>query len=159
MSKTTLLAISIILLSAVVWMLHFNQDQEIENHWEQVKYNSSEIDKLRNQIDNDLKESQIRLDESAKYNKFQEALNKIDKNDYSEDYNCYEFTKDLQKELAKLDIKSYIAITKNREHAHLLVPVEATEGRFLGIDNNYEIMEIRDIDLEVLDIEITNPND
>ena len=156
MSKTndtlTIYILLTILGLAVITTITYNinQDQEIEHLNKLIKIGDIQVIVLSDALE----EFKIRLDENRRYNKFQEALNKIDKNDYSDDYNCYEFTKELQQELLKLDIFSVIAITEDRTHSYLLVGVEATEGRFLEVDNGYEIMEIRNSDLEVIELRV-----
>lgn len=138
--------ISIFLISLIfgVVIKDYQHDQEIEE-LKQLEQRI-EFEEIYTIIFKDV------LEEITEYNLLQQALNKIDKNDYSEDYNCYEFSKDLQQELSELDIFSVIAITKDRTHSFLLVGVEATEGRFLEVDNQYEIMEIRDNNLEVINL-------
>ncbi len=52
MNKTTMIMIMFTSILIVIAIMHTIQDQEIENHWEQVKYNYSEIEELRRQIEN-----------------------------------------------------------------------------------------------------------
>lgn len=107
---------------------------------------TEEIDTLLKK--NEALENQItnytgRLEECRSYNPFQQALAEIGKKKHSEDYNCYEHSKDLQKKLRELDIESSIFINENRDHAWLAVWIESTKGQFVGTDHKYSPMEIR----------------
>ncbi len=94
--------------------------------------------------------SKIKLEECRRYNLFQQATSKIGKRKYSENYNCLDFVKDLQQELRKFDIESSIFINKDRSHAWLGVWLEATNGQFIGPNSGYEIMEVRDNEMNVI---------
>lgn len=82
---------------------------------------------------------------------FKKALAAINPADYNKQTNnCYDHSKALQKKLAELGIESSIFINKGRTHAWLGVWVEATNGEFISPKNNFNILEIRDENLEVV---------
>lgn len=79
------------------------------------------------------------------------ALSEIDPSDYNrQTNNCYDHSKWLQKELAENDIASSIMINQDRTHAWLAVWVEATNGHFLSAGKNWDILEVRDKNLNVI---------
>lgn len=87
--------------------------------------------------------SKGKLEECQRYNLFQQAVSKIGKKPYSEDYDCYEHAKDLQKELRDLDIESSILINEGRDHALNCAWIESITGQFISPENDYKIIEIR----------------
>lgn len=141
----------IFLLIAVIFigLIIFGINSKISNQKNRIEELKKQIQ--TEQLENtELKESEVRLEECRKYNKFQDAVSKIARVAWDEVNNCYEHSKELQKELAKLNIKSNIAINEDRSHAWLVVPIEANTGQFMELDSPHEIMEIRNSDLEVI---------
>jgi len=89
--------------------------------------------------------------EYKKSTELQKALSLIDKKDYNrQTNNCYDHSKKLQKELSKADIASSIMINKDRSHAWLAVWIESTDGTFISSKNNFELLEVRDKNLDVI---------
>lgn len=101
-------------------------------------------------IKQEIKHCKKELKECQNYNPFKQALSKIDPNKYGENYDCLNFTRDLQEELRKLNIESSIFINKNRDHAWLAVWIESTKGEFIGINREFELLEVRDNEMKVI---------
>lgn len=90
------------------------------------------------------------LPSCQRYNLFQEVVFKIARREYSKDYNCLNFAKDLQQELKKIDIKSTILINRDRTHAWLSVWIEPRTGLFIEPNSNYQVGEIRNDKLNII---------
>lgn len=89
--------------------------------------------------------------ELTDYPLFVQAVSRIGNRSYDADlYNCYDFSKDLVQELEDAGIKSYIAIEKDRNHAWVVVPIEATTGKFVRPGEELEILELRDGEMNVI---------
>ena len=88
--------------------------------------------------------------EGIKYNLFQHALSKIGKRPYTDEYNCLDHAKDLVKELEKVDISSSILINEDRSHSLVAVWIESTTGQFVSLNDNFEILEIRNSNMQVI---------
>lgn len=89
--------------------------------------------------------------EPTGYPLFIQAVSRIGNRTYDEDlYNCYDFSKDLIEEFEDIGIKSSIAIEKDRNHAWVVVWIEATTGKFIRPDQDLEILELRDKELNVI---------
>ena len=56
----------------------------------------------------------------------------------------------MQQELLDIDIESSIFINKDRDHSWLGIWVEATTGDFISPQNDFQIMELRDKDLNAI---------
>jgi len=84
------------------------------------------------------------------FNPFMEAVSRIAKEPYNEDNNCYDHSQKLQQIFADQDIESSIMVSENRDHAWLAVWLESTTGEFMPIDNSYNVIEVRNRDLEVI---------
>ena len=85
------------------------------------------------------------------YNIFRKILDKATPLDYDrETNNCYDQTKRMQQELLDIDIESSIFINKDRDHSWLGIWVEATTGDFISPQNDFQIMELRDKDLNAI---------
>jgi len=97
-------------------------------------------------FENTMKEAS--LEACRRYNPFQAAVTKIGNRPYSEEYDCVDHAKDLQKELAKVDISSSIFINDGRDHAWLGVWIETVNGRFIGIENDLSILEVKNSDMQ-----------
>lgn len=79
------------------------------------------------------------------------AMRKIGSRAYDrENYNCYDHSKDLQRELEKYDIESSILVSEGRTHAWVAVWVEANTGQFMSTEHPYSILEMRDRDKRVV---------
>ena len=89
------------------------------------------------------------LEECRKYNVFQQAVSKIGKRPYTEEYNCLDHVKDLQKELEKVGIKSVILIREDRGHSLLAVFVDYN-GYFFSPDEDFKILEVRDGEMRIM---------
>lgn len=91
-----------------------------------------------------------KLEESRKYNKFQNALDKVSQQPYDrEENNCYDHSQRLQAELADEGIESSIMVNNDRSHAWLAVWVESLRGTFIEPDR-FSVLEVRDKDLKVI---------
>lgn len=95
-------------------------------------------------------EYEKKLENCARYPVFTEAVDKISEKTYSKSYNCLNFAKDLQKELSKSNIESTILINKLRNHAWLAVWIEPQTGNFIGLNNKYNIAEMRNRNFDVI---------
>jgi len=85
------------------------------------------------------------------YQNFKKALEEIDERDYDKkDNNCYDHSLALQDKLRALGIESTIAIAENREHAFLMVWVEATSGEFISPSLDYNLIEFRSSEYDVI---------
>ena len=86
-----------------------------------------------------------RLKGCKEYSLFKQAVIKVGSRTYDrEKYNCVNFSKDLVKELEEVGIKGSIAVSETRNHAWVLVWIEATTGEFTSPKENLDILEIRD---------------
>ena len=101
-------------------------------------------------LSTELVETQKELDLFRKYDRFANAVTKIGRREWSENDNCYQHSQDLGQELAKLDIMSVIIVNKGRDHAWVCPYIETVGGHFIGMENNFDILEIRDKDRNVL---------
>ena len=100
--------------------------------------------KLQNQI---YKE---RLRECKKYPLFEQVISEVESRIYDlENYNCVDFSKDLVRKLEEIGIKSSIAVSEEREHAWVLVWIEATTGEFIRPGEDLGILELRDKEMKV----------
>lgn len=117
-----------------------------------------EIDGFNNQIKDRSRsqELQIRgltkqltkqIETCKSYNVFIEAVTKISKIPYTEEFDCYDHSKALQTELRELDIESSIMINGGRDHAWVAIWIESVTGNFIPIDHQYKILEVRDQNL------------
>ena len=89
--------------------------------------------------------------EAKYYTPFEQIISEIGSRNYNrEQYNCYDFSKDLIKELEKANIKSSIAISEKRDHAWVTVWIEATTGKFILPSEDLKILELRDKNLKVI---------
>ena len=92
-----------------------------------------------------------RLENCKEYSLFKQAKMKIGNREWDEDnYNCVDFSVDLLEELRMSKIKSSIAISKERDHAWILVWIEATTGEFISTETDLEILEIRNEKMRVI---------
>ena len=115
------------------------------NNLTRVKYRNEQlIEGLNNrylECSNNLKQ----------FSQFELAVDKIGKIPYSSDYaNCYDHSKLLQKELALLGIDSSIFVVDNRTHAFVAVWIEATTGQFIPPNNTFNLLEVRNSNLNVV---------
>ena len=84
------------------------------------------------------------LDHLAQFHTFRNALKDIDIADYDrQSNNCYQQSQALQKKLREMGIDSTIAVVKGREHAFLMVWIEATTGNFIPPEFGYDLIEFR----------------
>ncbi len=108
---------------------------------------NSELERQKETLKSELLKTR---NDCERYSVFTEAVNKISKKGWSEDYNCYASSKELQKELKELDIESSILINEARDHAWLAVWIEPQTGEFVDTNHEYDILEIRDSNLDVI---------
>jgi len=101
-------------------------------------------------LSTELTETQKEIKLLRKYNKFADAIIKVGRREWSNDNNCYQHSQDLGQALADLDIMSIIIVNKDRSHAWLCPWIETVGGDFIGMKNNYNILEIRDKDRNML---------
>ena len=88
-----------------------------------------------------------------KYLPLERALRNVSSNDYNlDDYNCVNFTKDLQKELNELDIASVKIIGRTPKgiedgyrHEWIAIQFEPTTGEFIKVSDNYMVEELDEI--------------
>lgn len=116
------------------------------HYWEIRNLNGAFIQEFVNQNrERQLKldKCQLELDECKKYNVFRRAVLEIGYRPYSNNYDCYGHSKDLQSALRELDIESSILINSGRNHAWLGVWIETTEGKFINPNHNLHILEVR----------------
>lgn len=114
--------------------------------WEMRNLNGVFVQKFINQnkeCQSQLEECQLELEECKKYNVFRRAVLEIGYRPYSNNYDCYDHSKDLQSELRELDIESSILINSGRDHAWIGVWIETTEGKFINPNHNLHILEVR----------------
>lgn len=91
------------------------------------------------------------LGEYKQYNSFKYALREVSSIEYNKhSANCYDHAKLLQEKLRDYKIESSIFINKGRNHAWLAVWVDANTGFFIGSDNQYNLLEVRNNELEVI---------
>lgn len=81
----------------------------------------------------------------AQFHTFRNALKNIDIEDYDRygGNNCYDQSQVLQKTLRDMGIESTIAVVEGREHAFLMVWIEATTGDFIPPEMGYNLIEFR----------------
>lgn len=70
---------------------------------------------------------------------FYDARVKISQREYTDNYKCLDFSKDLVSELEKIGIKSELIIgdLNGQRHAWVEVWIEPISGKFIGIDEDY----------------------
>jgi len=101
-------------------------------------------------LNTELTKTQKKLELFSKYNKFADAVIRVGRREWTEDNDCYVHSQDLINELEKLDIMSVVLVNENRNHAWVCPWIETVGGNFIGIKHNYNILEIRNKDRNVL---------
>ena len=120
--------------SFIIWEYHKDNNSLKDRNWELELENRAYSSKLEG---------------CEKYNPFMAAATKIGKIAWTEEYNCLDHAKDLTKELEKVDIDSFIAVNLDRSHAVSMILVDY-DGHFMSPDDNFEILEIRDSDMQTV---------
>lgn len=87
----------------------------------------------------------------AQFHTFRNALKDIDIIEYDrETNNCWDQSQALQAKLREMGIDSTIAVVDGREHAFLMVWIEATTGDFIPPDKGYKLIEFRGSKYDVI---------
>jgi len=98
-----------------------------------------------------VKENHKLTNELELTSEFKKVLAEIDRSKYDRSVNnCLDYSKRLQTALRKLDIESTIMVRSDRGHAWLAIWVESTTGEFLKPDLGWEILELRDHNMNTL---------
>lgn len=87
----------------------------------------------------------------TQFHTFRNVLDDVDILDYDrEDNNCYQQSQGLQQALRDIGIDSTIAVVEGREHAFLMVWIEATTGDFIPPEVGYNLIEFRESKYNVI---------
>ena len=92
-----------------------------------------------------------KLQHCKEFSLFTQTVAQIGNKTYDlNNYNCVDFSQDLVKELEEIGIKSNIAVSEERQHAWVVVWIEATTGEFIRPERDLGILELRDEGMNVV---------
>lgn len=111
------------------------------NRNEKLADQNIELIKENHELKNKLGESNI----------FKKLLKSIEGDKYDRSYNnCLDYSSRLQMALRENGIESSIMVRDDRGHAWLGVWIESTSGDFVPINTGWDILELRDYNLNVI---------
>ncbi len=128
-------------LSLMLFQYWPDLNNELLNRNEQLVSQNIELIKENHKSENEIKEANI----------FKKILSEIKRDEYDRsNNNCVDYSKRLQLAFRELGIESTIMVRSDRGHAWLAVWVEPTNGEFLAPDLGWDILELRDHNMEVI---------
>lgn len=118
-------------------------------YWNEILIGNS-IKKISEGLDSRVRILEKERQSYLRWALFSKLATQIGKIPWSEEFDCYDHSKALQKLLKENGIESSIMVNSNRDHAWLALWVDANTGNLMTPDHEYVLKEVRDHNLQTI---------